>query len=228
MHWLDISENFEFLMKGLCVTIRLSLLAISGGLVLGVVLGVLRYSRIILLSWLSSVYIEVVRSIPLILFIFFVHFGLLPAITNQTASFFVSSCVALIIFSSAYVAEIIRSGLNSVEKGHIDAAKSLGLNKFQRLIYIILPIAVSRMTPALASQFISLIKATSLASTIGLIELTRSGEIIYERTYHEAEILIFIAFVYFVICFGLSKFSKIWEVKPYMQIHKNDTIGIDR
>ncbi len=73
----------------------------------------------------------------------------------------------------------------------------------QRLTHIILPLAINRMTPALVSQFISLIKDTSLASTIGLIELTRSGEIIYERTFHEAEILLFIAFVYFIICFGL-------------------------
>jgi len=228
MHWIDITQNFGFLMKGLAVTLKLSILSVFGGLVLGVFFGVLRYSKIIFLSWIASSYVEVVRSIPLILFIFFMHFGLLPAITGTTSSFFFSACAALIVFSSAYVAEIIRSGLNSVEKSQVDAAKSLGLNTFQCLVYIILPVAISRMTPALVSQFISLIKDTSLASTIGLIELTRSGEIIYERTYHEAEILIFIAFVYFVLCFGLSKLSKIWEVKPYMQIHKNDSIGIDR
>lgn len=228
MHWTDISENFDFLMKGLFITIKLAFISLSGSLILGVILGVLRHTRLFLISWLAIVYIEGVRSIPLILFIVFIHFGALPYLTGAPSSFFDSSCIALIIFNSAYIAEIIRSGLNSVEKGHIDAAKSLGFDGMQRLTYIILPLALTRMTPALVSQLISLIKDTSLASTIGLIELTRSGEIIYERTYHESEILIFIAFVYFIICFGLSKLSRILETKPYMSMEINETIGANQ
>lgn len=228
MHWIDIPENFNFLMQGLLVTLKLALISVSGSLILGIILGVLRYSRIFLISWLAVAYIESVRSIPLILFIVFIHFGALPYLTGAPSSFFDSSCIAFIIFTSAYIAEIIRSGLNSVEKGHIDAAKSLGLSRRQRLSYIILPLAVSRMTPALVSQFISLIKDTSLASTIGLIELTRSGEIIYERTFHEFEILIFIAFVYFVICFGLSKLSRLWEAKPYMFTETREPVGANQ
>jgi len=228
MHWGDIIENFDFLMKGLTITLKLALVSVTGSLILGTILGVLRYSRIFLISWFAVAYIESVRSIPLILFIVFIHFGALPYLTGVPSSFFDSSCIALIIFTSAYVAEIIRSGLNSVEKGHIDAAKSLGLSRMQRLSYIILPLAVSRMTPALVSQFISLIKDTSLASTIGLIELTRAGEIIYERTYHESEILIFIAFMYFVICFGLSKLSRIWETKPYIYTEVRESIGANQ
>jgi len=227
IYWSDIPENFDFLMKGLLITVKLALISVTGSLILGVVLGLLRYSRIILLSWAATLYIETVRSVPLILFIIFIHFGVLPYLTGGHSSFFYSSCIALIIFTSAYVAEIIRSGLNSIEKEHIDAAKSLGLSVSQRLAYVILPLAVTRMTPALVSQFISLIKDTSLASTIGLIEFTRSGEIIYERTHHEAEILIFIAFVYFVICFGLSKLSKLIETKPYMQIDAKDSLLVN-
>jgi His/Glu/Gln/Arg/opine family amino acid ABC transporter permease subunit len=228
MHWADIFENFDFLMKGLIITLKLALISVSGSLIIGIILGILRHTRFFLISWFAVAYIESVRSIPLILFIVFIHFGALPYLTGEPSSFFVSSCIAFIIFNSAYIAEIIRSGLNSVEKGHIDAAKSLGLNRFQRLAYIILPLAVTRMTPALVSQFISLIKDTSLASTIGLIELTRSGEIIYERTYHETEILIFIAFVYFVICFGLSKLSRVWETKPYMYIETKEPVGANQ
>lgn len=212
----DIIDNFDFLMKGLFITLKLALISVTGSLIVGMFFGVLRYSKIFFVSHLATAYIEGVRSIPLILFIIFIHFGFIPYFTGIPASFFDSSCVAFIIFTSAYVAEIIRSGLNSVEKGNIDAAKSLGLNAVQRLIYIIFPPALSRMRPALVSQFISLIKDTSLASTIGLIELTRAGEIIYERTYHETEILIFIAFIYFVICFGLSKLTKLLEPEPYI------------
>ncbi len=216
MHWNDIFENFDFLMSGLVVTIQLALLAIIGSLLCGIVFGVLRHSKIPVISFLAGAYIEFTRSIPLILFIVFIHFGFMPLILGEASSFFQSACVALIVFTSAYVAEIVRGGLNSIDKGHIEAAKSLGLNWFDRMIYVILPIALTRMTPALVSQFISLIKDTSLASTIGLIEFTRSGEIIYERTYHELEILIFIALTYFAICYSLSSLSKKLESKPYI------------
>lgn len=204
----DVIQNFDFLMKGLGVTLRLAIISIFFSLILGLVLGVIRYSKLIFFSWIAAVYIELVRSIPLILFIIFIHFGFLPYIMGVETSIFQSSVIALSVFTSAYIAEIIRSGLKSIEMGHIDAARSLGLNYFQRLTYIIIPLSVKRMTPALVSQFITLIKDTSLASTIGLIELTRSGEIIYERTYKEFEILVFIAFVYFIICFSLSLISK--------------------
>jgi len=216
MHWEDVFNNLGFLMKGLGMTLQLALSSILGSLVLGMLLGIIRYIKIQPFSFIATAYIESVRSIPLILFIFFIHFGFLPYILGTQSSFFTSSCLALIIFTSAYVAEIIRGGLGSIEKEHVDAAVSLGLTPFQRLSYIILPLAVQRMMPALVSQFIALIKDTSLASTIGLIELTRAGEIIYERTYHELEILLFIAFVYFVICFSLSRLSRIIETKPYM------------
>lgn len=215
MYWEDIYNNFGFLMRGLSVTLLLAFLSIAGSLVLGTIFGIVRHSQVFPFCQLATLYIESVRSIPLILFIVFIHFGFLPYALGTPASFFTSSCIALVIFTSAYVAEIVRSGLNSIEKEHVDAATSLGFSGFQRLKYIILPLALSRMMPALVSQFIALIKDTSLASTIGLIELTRSGEIIYERTYHEFEILTFIAFVYFVICFSLSRWSKQLEAKPY-------------
>ncbi|HSA05833.1 MAG TPA: amino acid ABC transporter permease [Candidatus Gastranaerophilales bacterium] len=218
-HWADVINNLGFLMKGLLITLELAFIAILGSLMLGTFLGITRYLRLPFFSLISASYIEFARSIPLILFIVFIHFGFLPYFFPGTeSSFFLSSCIALIIFTSAYVAEIIRGGLNSIEKGHIDAARSLGLSRIQRLKHIILPLAFQRMMPALVSQFIALIKDTSLASTIGLIELTRAGEIIYERTYHEFEILIFIAFVYFIICFSLSRLSKVLETKPYAKL----------
>lgn len=208
MHWNDISENFNFLMGGLSVTLQTAVISIICSLFPGIILGIIRHSKIFPLNIIAIAYIETIRSIPLILFIVFIHFGFLPCILGKSTSIFQSSLVALTIFTSAYIAEITRGGLRSIEAGYVDAAKSLGLNYSQRLIYIILPLAISRMMPALISQFIALIKDTSLASTIGLIELTRSGEIIYERTYHEFEILVFIAVVYFLICFGLSTLGK--------------------
>ncbi|OGH96837.1 MAG: hypothetical protein A2104_07545 [Candidatus Melainabacteria bacterium GWF2_32_7] len=214
MHWSDIIENFDFLMNGLVITLQVASISVAGSLILGIVLGIIRHSKIFPLNIISVICIELIRSTPLILFIVFIHFGLLPAIFGESTSVFQSTYIALIIFTSAYIAEITRGGLKSIETGYIEASKSLGLSYFQRLFYVILPLAITRMTPAFVSQFISLIKDTSLASAIGLIELTRSGEIIYERTYHEFEILIFIALMYFIICYGLSTLSKKLELKP--------------
>jgi putative glutamine transport system permease protein len=216
MMWTDVTDNFGFLMSGLGMTFKLAVISIIGSLSIGTLLGITRYIKIQPFSFIAAVCIETIRSVPLILFIFFVHFGFLPYIVGVKSSFFVSSCIALTAFTSAYIAEIVRSGLLSIEKEHVEAAVSLGLTRSQRLKYIILPLAFQRMMPALVSQFISLIKDTSLASTIGLIELTRSGEIIYEQTYHEFEILVFIALVYFVICFGVSLLGKFLTAKPYI------------
>lgn len=213
MHLSDIYTNWEFLFKGLLVTLKLSSIAIFLSFIFGTILGILRHSKIFPLNWLVAALIEITRSIPLILFIIFIHFGFLPYFLGVSSTFFESACISLTIFTSAYIAEIIRGGLNSIEDNYILAGKSLGLNTIERLIYIILPIAITRMSPALVSQFITLIKDTSLASTIGLIELTRSGEIIYERTYHEFEILMFIAVIYFCICFTLSLISKKLELR---------------
>lgn len=217
MDFSNITDNLGFLMKGLRMTVGLSLLSIIGSLFLGTFLGVLRYSRLFPFNYLATGFIELTRSIPLILYIVFIHFTVSPYL--QENSIFSSlemqsAYIALTLFTSAYIAEIIRGGLKSIEAGCVDAAVALGLTYFQRLRYIILPLAISRMMPALISQFISLTKDTSLASAIGLIELTRSGEIIYERTHAELEILLFIALIYFIICYSLSLASKRLESKP--------------
>ncbi len=195
-------------MGGLWMTIKLASVAIAGSMLVGVVFGIARHTKFPVISWIATAYIEFVRSIPLILFIVFVHYGFLPNLLKIQTNFFLSSAVALIIFTAAYIAEIVRGGLKSIERGHIEAARSIGLNYFQMMTYVVLPLGLSRMTPALVSQFIALIKDTSLASVIGLIELTRAGEIVYGRTFHEFEILLFIVMVYFIICYSLSLLSR--------------------
>lgn len=219
----DIIANSDLLLKGLRITLMLGILSGVTSLVIGTLLGLARYSNITPLKICSATFIEITRSIPLVLYIVFIYLTCSP-ILGQINIFhdeifgsleFQSAFIALSLFTSAYIAEIVRSGLKSVESTQIQAAKALGLNIFQRLKYVILPCAISRMMPALVSQFISLIKDTSLASIIGLIEFTRSGEIIYERTYNETQILALIAFVYFVICYGMSQISKKLEQRPF-------------
>lgn len=219
----DIFLNSEQLLNGLRITILLGFLSSVTSLVLGSLLGLARYSKIFPLNTIAASFIEITRSIPLVLYIVFIYLTCSPILASinifHDDTFglleFQSAYIALSLFTSAYIAEIVRSGLKSVENTQVQAAKALGLTTFQRLKYIILPCAISRMMPALVSQFISLVKDTSLASVIGLIEFTRSGEIIYERTYRETEILTLIAIVYFIICYGMSLLSKKLEKRPF-------------
>lgn len=209
-----IVNNFSFLMQGLLVTLKVSFISIILSVTLGLFLGVLRFSKIPLLSFFISLFVDLTRTIPLILYIIFIHFTISPYLFGYSAFLkyigidsleMYSAIVALVLFTSAYIAEIIRSGLESVEKDQILAAQALALNKSQVIEYVILPQAFSYIRPALTAQVVTLIKDTSLASAIGLIELTRACEIVYETSYHEFEVLGFAACLYVFINFLVQR-----------------------
>lgn len=214
MNFDVIINNFPFLMQGVFVTLKVAFISMIFSMILGTILGVIRYSKFPVLSNFVGCFIDITRSIPLILYIIFVHFSISPYLYEH-ADFLsyigidslemYSAILGIVIFTSAYIAEIIRSGIESVEKEQILAAKSLALNSFQTMEYVILPQAISRMKPALCAQFITLVKDTSLASAIGLIELTRSAEIVYENSLHEFQVLLFVALVYIFINFLIQK-----------------------
>lgn len=214
MNFNVIVDNLPFLMQGLFVTLKVAFISVFLSMIFGTALGVVRFAKIPVLSLVSGIFIDITRSIPLILYIIFIHFSISPYLYEH-ANFLryigidclemYSAIVAIVLFTSAYIAEIIRSGLNSVEKQQILAAKSLALSNFQIIECILLPQAISNMRPALCAQFITLIKDTSLASAIGLIELTRASEIVYETSLHEFQILCFVALVYISINFLVAK-----------------------
>lgn len=214
MNFDVITNNLPFLMQGLFVTLKVAFLSIVMSMFFGIILGVLRYMEIRVISRIVGVFVDVTRSIPLILYIIFVHFSISPYLYEH-ANFLryigidclemYSAIIAIVAFTSAYIAEIIRSGLKSVEKQQILAAKSLGLNRFQIMEYVVLPQAIRIMKPALCSQCVTLVKDTSLASAIGLIELTRASEIVYETSLNEFQILLFVALVYILINFLVQK-----------------------
>ena len=221
-----IANYFPFLMSGLKVTIQLALISIISSLILGTFLGVLRHSKIPVISPIVVAFIELTRSIPLIMYIIFIHYTIssyifydlnLKNILNLESTQLQSGLIALVLFTSAYIAEIVRNGLASIDKEQIDSAKALGFSTSQIMTYIFVPLALYRMAPAILAQFITLIKDTSLVSAIGLIELTRSGEFIYEQTHHELEVLIVISLIYFMICFALSKLTIKLTNKPFLK-----------
>ena len=199
---------------GLLYTVILAGTSFMGGLVLGTLLGGLRAEQPPVLGKLAAIYIELLRGIPLILFIVFMHYGVMSVFLERP-NFFVSALVAFSLFEAAYIGEIVRSGFRSIKQSERDAAEALGLAYPVQLIYVYLPLVFSRMMPALVGQLITLVKDTSLASIVGVVELTRAGEIIYQQTYNDLEILLLQAFIYFVVCYSLSKISRRWEVQQH-------------
>jgi His/Glu/Gln/Arg/opine family amino acid ABC transporter permease subunit len=198
------------LAKGLLFTVFLAINSFTLALVFGTLLGLLREEVQGWLGKLAALYIEFIRGIPLILLLIFTHYGLLPLLFGGS-NFIVSSLLTFILFESAYVGEIVRGGLRSVTTIERESALCLGLNRWQQLRYIVLPLAYRRMSPALVGQFISLLKDTSLAAAVGVVEFTRAGEIIYEQTFHDFEILLFQAIIYFALCFSISILGRRFE-----------------
>lgn len=217
LHLLEILQYAPLLTQGLIATIVLSILVMAKALVSGMVLAILRFYQVPILGRLSDGYVYLLRSIPLIMLIALVHFAVLPLLGIQH-SFFLSAFVGLALSTSAYIAEIYRGGLQSIHTEEHEAAVSLGLTLPQRLIYVIIPLTVTRMMPALVNQFVTLIKDTSLASIIGVIELTRAAEIIYERTLHEVALLLLVSGIYFMLCYGLSRWARHLETHDTQRI----------
>ena len=197
--------NLTFLLNGLGLTLYLSAIIIVLSTLLGTILAVMRNGKNAPLRWIASIYIEFVRNVPNLLWIFtiFLVFQLKSTQAGLTA---------FTVFTSAALAEIIRGGLNSIDTGQTEAGLSQGFNQFQILIYIILPQAIRKMLPSIISQFVTVIKDTSLLySVIALQELFGASQILMGRNFETTAVFtlyVVIALVYFAINFAISSFSR--------------------
>lgn len=206
------ADNIAFLFEGFWVTLKVAFISIILSFIIGGILGTLRYAKIPFVSQLVALVVEVIRNLPLLLIIFFTYFAL-PEIRIKL-EIVPAAIVALTIFESAMISEVIRSGLNSIEKGQMEAARSSGLSYMQALRYIILPQALRRMVPPLVSQFISLLKDTSLAVIISLPELTHNAQIVYgQNSSYFIPILLFVTIMYFIVNYTLSILARRLELK---------------
>ncbi|APB31333.1 amino acid ABC transporter permease [Vagococcus teuberi] len=203
--------NLRFIFDGLLVTLEVAVISIVFSFIIGGILGVIRFLRIPYLSKIVGLIIDIIRNLPLLLIIFFTYFAL-PQIGIQFSIFW-SAVVALTIFESAMLSEIIRGGIEAVPKGQMEAGRSTGLNIAQTMYYIVLPQGIKLMVPPLVSQFVSLIRDTSLAVVISLPELTHNSKIIYAQ-YPSTVLVMFIIMTvcYFAICYSLSLFAKRFEL----------------
>jgi polar amino acid transport system permease protein len=189
------------LLRGLLLTLKISFISIVLGIIIGLVTGLARISSNPALKWLAIIYIEIIRGTPLLvqIYIFYFFIGQVFKLSS-----FMAGILALSFFAGAYIAEIIRAGIQSIHRGQMEAARSLGMSYYLSMRYIVLPQAFKRILPPLAGQFISLIKDSSLVGVIALVELTRAGREIGTSTFNYFEVFFTVAALYLILTFSLS------------------------
>ncbi|MBI0580779.1 amino acid ABC transporter permease [Neobacillus cucumis] len=188
-----------YLLQGALVTIEIAAIGVVAGSLIGLLFGLGRVSKVKLFSQISRFYIWVIRGTPLLLQLFMIHFAIPSVIPALTMPPFVSACIALSLNAAAYIAEISRGAIQSIDKGQMEAARSLGLSYGQAMRRVIIPQAFRRMLPPLGNEFIALIKESSLVSTIALYDLLRTGQQIISSTYRYMEIFILVGLIYLLL-----------------------------
>lgn len=191
-------------------TLRLALPAIVLGFILGTLIGLGRLARSRWIHWPAAIYVEFFRGVPLVMVIFWFWF-IVPTLAGKSLPEYTVALTAFVVFEAAYLAEIVRAGIQSVPRGQVEAATATGLTRAQLMGYVILPQALRNMIPALVTQFIVLLKDTSLASIIGYVDLTKAAQIVNNREIRPFELYLFIAVVYWLCSYGMSKYARWWE-----------------
>jgi len=193
-------------------TLRLALPAIVFGFLLGTFIGLARLSRRSWLSLTATLYVEFFRGVPLVMVIFWFWF-IVPALAGRALPEYSVALTAFVVFEAAYLAEIVRAGIQSVPRGQVEAATATGLTRAQTMYHVILPQALRNMIPALVTQFIVLLKDTSLASIIGYVDLTKAAQIVNNREIRPFELYLFIALIYWLCSYSMSRYARHLESK---------------
>ncbi|SIN70185.1 amino acid ABC transporter permease [Halodesulfovibrio marinisediminis] len=222
MQWDIVIDNFPYLLwgaypegplGGLALSVLLSIGGIFGAFWIGLAAGLMRLSKRWYIKIPSVIYIEIIRGVPLLMLIFWFYF-LAPILLGKTLPEAESALVAFIVFTGAYIGEIVRAGVIALPKGQMEASRASGLSHLQAMRYVILPQALRNMIPSFVNQFVSLTKDTSLAYVIGVVELTRAAVQVNNRTLSAPmEIYLTILVMYFVICYVLTALSRKLEKK---------------
>ncbi len=194
-----------YLIDGITNTLAFTCIAVVLGVILGTLIAMLKMSKFKIVRFLASVYIEVIRGTPILLQLYIFYFVLPELLPFLDLSQFMWVAIAMCVNSGAYVSEVIRSGIQAVDKGQAEAARSLGLSQGQTMMKIVLPQAVRNILPALGNEFIMILKETSLASTFFLGDLMTSHKIVSGATFLQLESLIIVGGIYLCITFPLSK-----------------------
>ncbi|WFD11635.1 amino acid ABC transporter permease [Tepidibacter hydrothermalis] len=204
MDFSFFSKYYMFFLIGTKNTVLLSICSVFIGVILGLFISLMKLSKSKVLNIISSVYIEILRGTPILVQLFIVYYGL-PTLGIELPTF-AAGIMALSINSSAYVAEIVRAGIQAVDKGQMEAARSLGMSSNMAMRYIIIPQGLKNILPALGNEFIVLIKESSIVMMVGIPDVMYNTNIVRGNTFQPFEPLIVAAIIYFILTFTLSKF----------------------
>lgn len=210
---LDFSQivpYIPFILEGIWVTLKFVIISIIFGFVLGTILALFKISRIKALNFIGDAYTSIFRGTPLILQLMLIYFAV-PQLTGYDISPFLSAILAFGLNSSAYVSEIIRAGIQAVDKGQTEAAQALGIPYRLMMKDLILPQALKNILPALMNEFITLTKESAIVSTIGYLDLMRRAQVVGADTYRNFEPLIFVGLIYWILVMILTMMGKVVE-----------------
>jgi polar amino acid transport system permease protein len=210
MDWSVIPENMGVLVHGMWLTLEISALALVFSILIGVVAGLFRVSQSKALQFLATCYVEFVRGVPLLVLLIWIYFGMGKFFRLGA---YWAAVLGLAVFSGAFVAEVVRAGIQAVPKGQMEAARSSGMTYGQAMRLVILPQALRKVLPPMASQFILLIKDSSLVSTISAADLTLNAKNLVAYNFRSFEIWTAVAFLYFAMTFTMSQIIAYLERK---------------
>ncbi|NLL78949.1 MAG: amino acid ABC transporter permease [Clostridiales bacterium] len=202
-----IRENGVYLLSAMGKTLELTFLSLIFASVIGLLFGMLNVSKKKGLHLIANLYIDCIRGVPLVVLAFFVYFGI-PLATGIRLSALVAGIIALSLNAGAYMAEIVRAGIQAVDKGQMEAARSLGLPYGTSMRKVILPQAIRTMIPSIINQFIITLKDTSILSVIGFPELVKAGQIVIARNFESFKMWVIIGIMYLVVITVLSKVAR--------------------
>lgn len=210
---LILDDRYKYILEGLLNTVIMAFFAVIIGIILGLIVSIIRNDYEVnkkhkILNIISKMYVEIIRGTPVILQLMIIYYVIFKSVN---INIILVGIIAFGINSGAYVSEIIRSGIKSIDKGQMEAGLSLGLKYKQVMKLIVLPEAFKNILPSLGNEFITLLKETSVGAYIGIIELTKSGDIIASRTYDYFFPLIIVALVYLILTLSLSKMVNVME-----------------
>ena len=206
-------DRYKYIFEGLFHTILIALFAVIIGIIIGIVIAIIRNNyevnkKFRVLNSISKIYVDIIRGTPVILQLMIIYYVIFKSVN---INILIVGVIEFGINSGAYVSEIIRAGINSIDKGQMEAGLSLGLKYGEVMRLIILPQAIRNILPALGNEFITLLKETSVGAYIGIVELTKASDIIASRTYDYFFPLIIIAIIYLIMTLGLTKLVNVME-----------------
>ncbi|EIU6779388.1 amino acid ABC transporter permease [Vibrio parahaemolyticus] len=196
--------NLTFLVAGFRDTIHVSLLSMCFAMTLGLVVALPALSQSVTLQWINRIYVEVIRSVPVLVLLLWVYYGI-PTLFDLSLNHFWAGVIALSIAESAFMAEVFRGGIQAINRGQHEAAESLGLNYWQKMRWVVLPQAFRQILPPLGNQFVYILKMSSLVSVIGLSDLTRRANELVVNEYLPLEIYTFLVLEYLLLILLVSQ-----------------------